>query len=281
MESDARLRETLVTHLERTGILHQPEIAAAMRRVPRHRFLPGVPLGDAYADRAIAIKMRGAEIVSSISQPGMIAQMLELLSARAGDRVLEIGTGSAYNAALLGEIVGPQGSVTTIDLDVEIAERAQATLGALGYTNVRVLAADGTVARGDGAPYDRLVVTARTDDVAAAWWESIGEGARLVIPLRLEGAGEYAVGFDVRARTLHSVGVCPCAFIALRGEAAEPSASEIFYRDPAGRNRQTCLRGVAEVMAVRREDATPSLLNDADLVIARPVTLFAVRFQPS
>jgi protein-L-isoaspartate(D-aspartate) O-methyltransferase len=278
VERDVSLRETLVAQLERTGILRRPEIAAAMRRVPRHRFLSGVTLDEAYADRAIAIKMQGEEIVSSISQPGMIAQMLELLAARPGDRVLEIGTGSAYNAALLSDIVGPRGCVTTIDLDADLARRAGATLEALGYDNVRVRAADGAFPAHSATPYDRLIVTARADDVASAWWDAVREEARLVVPLRLVHAGEYAVGFVLRGRLLRSVGLHPCAFIAMRGEIAEPVASELFYRDPSGPNQQACLRRVASIVAVRREDATPTLLDEADLVIARPVSLFAVSF---
>lgn len=279
MERDATLRELMVSHLERGGVLRRPAVAAAMRAVPRHRFLPGKALDEAYADRAIAIKMDGPDIASSISQPAMIALMLELLAPAPGDRILEIGTGSGYNAALLAEIVGPEGSVTTIDLDEDLASRARTTLDELGYRNVRVLAADGGL-QIERAQFDGLVVTARSDDVAAAWWQALPVGARLVLPLRLEAAGEYAVGFvredDGR---LQSVGVHPCAFIALRGEAAAPSASDIFYRDPERRGGGfACMRPVADVVAVRREDATQDFLGEADLVIARPASLFAIRF---
>jgi protein-L-isoaspartate(D-aspartate) O-methyltransferase len=280
VERDATLREMLVSHLERGGVLRRPAVAAAMRAVPRHRFLPGVPIDEAYADRAVAIKMHGPDIVSSISQPGMIALMLELLGPTRGDRILEIGTGSGYNAALLAELVGADGSVTTSDLDGELAERARATLHDLGYRNVRVLAADGGRPTVEGAQFDGVVVTARSDDVAGAWWQALLPGGRLVLPLRLEGAGEYAVGFvrndDGR---LQSTGVYPCAFIALRGEAATCRASDIFYRDPGRRGSSVArVRRVVEVVAVRREDATPDLLGDADLVIARPTSVFAIRF---
>lgn len=279
VERDATLREMLVSHLEQAGVLHVPAVSAALRAVPRHRFLPGTPLEHAYADRAVAIKTRGDEIVSSVSQPAMIAQMLELLAPAPGDRVLEIGTGSGYNAALLAEIVGRTGSVTTLDLDAELVGRARIVLDETGYAAVRVLAADGAVgARAEEAQYDRVIVTARTDDVPTAWWQALRDGARLVVPLRLEGAGEFAVGFERRAARLESVGLHPCAFIALRGETAATSASSIFYRDPAARPGPACVRNVAGIVAVRREDATPELLREADVVIARPVSLFAVRF---
>lgn len=278
MQTPSGLRETMVAHLERTGILRQPNVAAAMRSVPRHHFLPEVPVEDAYADRAIAIKSHGSEVVSSISQPGMIVQMLELLGASAGDRVLEIGTGSGYNAALLAELVGPSGSVTSVDLDPELALTAAHRLQSLDYANVTVLAADGANPCSGAPPYDRLIVTARADDVASAWWDAVRDGARLVVPLRLERAGEYAVGFVRGERRLASVGVHPCAFVPIRGEAADATSSELFYRDPTQTLGTACVRRVASVVAVRREDATTALLDEADLVIARPVSLFGVSF---
>ncbi|MBV8373873.1 MAG: methyltransferase domain-containing protein [Candidatus Eremiobacteraeota bacterium] len=279
MSGDTGLREALITQLQRNGVLRSPAIVAAMRAVPRHCFLPGLPLDEAYADRAVPIKMSDDTIVSSISQPGMIAQMLELLAPRAGDRVLEIGTGSGYNAALLAEIVGSSGSVTTIELDRELADRARATLEDLGYANVKVLVDDGTRST-ESNPYDRLVVTARTDDIAVAWWEALREGTRIVVPLLLESAGEYAIGFVRRNDRLHSIGAYPCAFIELRTQAS-PSRGEVFFHDPASRGGQACVRPIKNVVALRLEDATPQLLDEADVVIARPVTFFAVTFATS
>jgi protein-L-isoaspartate(D-aspartate) O-methyltransferase len=276
MERDEALREALVSHLQRAGVLHLPSVAAAMRTVPRHRFIPAAPLEDAYADRAIAIKMHGDEIVSSISQPGMIAQMLELLDPAAGSRILEVGTGSGYNAALLAQIVGPRGRVTTIDLDGELVERARTLLREVGCTNVEVIAADGAGDIIERARFDRIIVTARTRDVAQTWWDALEEGARLVVPLRLEGAGEYAVGFVRREHRLVSVGVHPCAFIALRGEAQV--AGDVFYRDPAHRAIPACVRPIKSVIAVRLADATAALLEDADIVVAGSATLFAITF---
>ena len=276
MERAAGLRESMVAHLERSGALRAPRVAAAMRAVPRHRFVPAVPLDEAYADRAIAIKMLGSEIVSSISQPGMIVAMLELLAPEPGDRVLEIGTGSAYNAALLAEMVGSAGSVTTVELDLELAGRARATLADLGYGNVRVIAGDGTLAGAADAPFDRLVVTARSDDVATAWWDSVRPGARLVVPLRLDNAGEYAIGFVLRGERLVSIGAYPCAFIAMRTSAGAP-AGDVFYRDPSVRRASYASGRVSEVVAVRRENATSALLEEADFVIARSASVFGVR----
>ncbi|MBV8372669.1 MAG: methyltransferase domain-containing protein [Candidatus Eremiobacteraeota bacterium] len=278
MEHASGLRETMVAHLERSGVLRHPTIAAAMRGVPRHHFLPDVPIEDAYADRAIAIKVEHGEILSSISQPGMIGLMLDLLAPHLGDRILEIGTGSGYHAALLAELAGPHGSITTTDLDGELAARARATLAELGYRNIRVLVADGGREIAHETPFDRVVVTARSDDIAAAWWHALAANARLVVPLRLEAAGEYAIGFVRRDHCLQSVGLHPCAFLALRGDAASSGTTDIFYRDPGQRKWMAHVRRVSEVVAVQRERATPALLDEADIVIARPVTLFGVRF---
>ena len=245
VERDAVLREIMVSNVERAGWLRPGPVASAMRAVPRHRFLPGMPLDDAYADRAIAIKTSDGEVLSSISQPSMIALMLQLLAPERGDHVLEVGTGSGYHAALLAELVGPEGSVTTTDLDADLTGRARAVLEDLGYANVRVLTADGA-SPSEGARYDRIVVTARSDDIAASWWQALPEGARLVVPLRLEGAGEYAVGFVRRGPFLESVGVHPCAFLALRGEAAGEGDGDLFYRDPEQRgSRVRCGRSSA------------------------------------
>lgn len=278
VERDAVLRNAMVSEIERAGWLRPGPVAGAMRAVPRHEFLPDMALDDAYADRAIAIKTTGGEVLSSISQPSMIALMMQLLAPQPGDRVLEIGTGSGYHAALLAELVGTGGSVTTTDLDADLTARARAALERLGYRNVDVITADGAARPPAGDRFDRIVVTARSNDVAAPWWDALGEGARIVVPLRLESAGEYAVGFVRHGNRLESVGVHPCAFLALRGKAAAADAGDVFYRDPAQRASRIRFRPVARVLAVRRDDALPSLLEEADVVIARTASVFAVSF---
>ncbi|HTX59957.1 MAG TPA: methyltransferase domain-containing protein, partial [Verrucomicrobiae bacterium] len=195
MEREARLREKLISQLRRSGALHSERVAAALSRVPRHRFVPASSPEEAYADQAIALKLAAGEVISSVSQPSMLAQMLELLDAEPGDRILEIGTGSGYNAALLAELAGEGGAVTTVELDPELARFARRALAELGYARVRTVLGDGGEPLGEPGAYDRIVVSARCEDVARAWWEALPEGGRLVVPLRLEGAGEFAVGF--------------------------------------------------------------------------------------
>src|SRR5215471_2529779 len=119
-------RATLIAHLERDGALTDPVIRAAMLAVPRHQFLPDTPLAIAYADDAIATKFADGVSVSSASQPAIVALMLEQLALAPGMRVLEIGAGTGYNAALLRTLVGATGHVTTIDIDEDITDAARA-----------------------------------------------------------------------------------------------------------------------------------------------------------
>jgi protein-L-isoaspartate(D-aspartate) O-methyltransferase len=272
------LRDALLAHLSRMGVLRSAAVTAAMRAVPRHRFVPDLPPEDAYADRAIAIKAADDDVISSLSQPAMIAQMLELLAPCAGQRVLEIGTGSGYNAALLAELVGPSGSVTTVELEPDLAGAAAGTLAQLGYENVAVIRGDGSAALPDGTRYDRIEVSARSHDVADAWWRALTDGGRIVVPLRLESAGEYAVGFIRDGNRLNGIGVHPCAFIALRGQGADSGEGPVFHRDQ--NLNPARVRELASVVAVRREDATPDLIEIADVILARPITIFALRLKP-
>jgi protein-L-isoaspartate(D-aspartate) O-methyltransferase len=246
--------------------------------VPRHLFLPSVRAEETYADQAIALKVDGDEIVSSISQPSMIVQMLELLAVRSGDRVLEVGTGSGYNAALLSYLARPEGGVTSIELDLEMSERAARTLAELGYDRVRVIGGDGAAGADGGQSYDRVAITARCDDIASGWWGALRDGGRMVIPLRLPEVGEFAIGFERRGDRLHGIGAHPCAFIALRGENAESAGDRVFFRDASRNAHPVPVRSIASIEAVRASDATPQLLEDADVVVARPVTMFGIRF---
>jgi protein-L-isoaspartate(D-aspartate) O-methyltransferase len=211
----------------------------------------------------------------------MVAQMLELLAPAPGDRILEIGTGSGYNAALLSELAGPMGSVTTIELDSELATRARALLrDECGYPNVRVVVGDGSAGVDAATGFDGIVVTARCDDVAAAWWDALREGGRIVLPLQLGDDGEYAVGFARRGARLESIGISPCAFIALRGEAsaAGKGSAEAFYRSGVKTAGGKTRKALESVVAVRKRDAKPELLAQADVVLARHVSLFAIRY---
>jgi protein-L-isoaspartate(D-aspartate) O-methyltransferase len=129
------LRHTLVDSLLAAGLIQTPAVERAFRAVPRHLFLPGTELPEAYADEAIVTKWAAdGRPLSSSSQPAIMALMLEQLDVRPGHRVLEIGAGTGYNAALLAELVGPSGQVLTIDVDPDLADQARAHLATAGRT---------------------------------------------------------------------------------------------------------------------------------------------------
>jgi protein-L-isoaspartate(D-aspartate) O-methyltransferase len=184
------LRRELVDHLRAEGHLRDDRVAAAFAAVPRELFVAhhverhGV--AGAYRDDAIVTRRdptTGAPLSSS-SQPAIMAQMLEMLAVRPGQRVLEIGAGTGYNAALLARLVGDEGAVTSVELDADTAVDARRAL-VTAKVPARVEVADGAAGWPAGAPFDAIIVTASTDRVARAWFDQLRHGGCLVVPLRL------------------------------------------------------------------------------------------------
>ena len=192
-----------------------------MRAVRREAFLdPDTPVDIAYANQPVLLKRdRMGRAISTISQPSMIAAMLEQMRVCEGDRVLEIGTASGYNAALLSELTGPSGSVVSVELEADLAAEAEAALRAVGVANVTVIAGDGRAGWEEGAPYDAIVVTAAADELAPAWLEQLAEGGRLVVPLAMES---MCFAFQKRDGQLVEESRVPAAFVPLRGKPGGP-----------------------------------------------------------
>jgi len=227
---DGELRARLVARLREGGALHDEAVERALLRVPRHVFLPHIPPERAYADAAIPTHWENGVPVSSASQPAIVALMLEQMRLAPGMRVLEIGAGTGYNAALLAELVGPEGHVTSLDIDPAIAEEARAHLAAAGYAGVRVAAADGWAGWPGGAPFDRIMLTVGASDVSPAWLDQLAEGGLLVLPLWLRAA-EASVAFRKQGGVLRSESLTCCGFKRLRGAAA---AAEKWVALPGG-----------------------------------------------
>jgi protein-L-isoaspartate(D-aspartate) O-methyltransferase len=226
-DDEARRRnEQLVAQLESAGTLREPTVAGAFRTVLRHWFLPGRPLDEVYEDSAIMTKVgdRGLPLSSS-SQPTIMAIMLQLLRPGPGNRVLEVGAGTGYNAALISHLVGPAGRVVTVDIDPDLAVQARANLARAGVSGVQVEAADGAAGWPPASPYDRVIVTASTDDLAPAWTEQLAAGGRLVLPLMLAGPGQLCAAFVRQDGDLAARELCLCGFMPMRGDMAPDPVS--------------------------------------------------------
>ena len=233
MGGDAAFRQRMVEALWAKRALRSPASAEAFATVARHLFVPNVSVEDAYQDRWIATKrLPDGDVVSSSSQPEIMAVMLEQLDVRPGQRVLEIGAGTGYNAALLAHVVGSAGRVTTIDIDDDIVAAARMHLSAAGVTGVRVVCADGWAGDADGAPYDRIVLTVGAADISPAWRAQLVPGGRIVLPLSLP-AVQACVALDDRDGLLESVSVRGCMFMRLRGAAAPPMRRVAVGPEPA------------------------------------------------
>ncbi len=186
-------------------------VLEAMRKVPRHEFVPEYVRRYAYEDEPQPI---GND--QTISQPYIVALMTELLELEPDSKVLEIGTGSGYQAAILAELCD---SVSTIEIIRELADRADSTFTALGYDNIEVRCGDGFRGWPEKAPFDAIIVTAAPDEVPEPLIEQLAEGGRLVIPV-----GTYHQDLKLIRKTegeIKTMNVIPVRFVPMTGEADE------------------------------------------------------------
>ncbi len=207
----------MVDRLQRAGAVRTAPVERTLRAIPRHLFLPGLPLKVAYADHAVPVKRGGGgDPISSASQPTMVASMLEDLRLAEGHRVLEVGTGTGYNAALLALLVGETGRVTSVELDDDLARAARDHLDLAQVRNVTVIVGDGALGHAPGAPYDRIIVTAGADEVKTAWAAQLVDGGRLVVPIVDEHGVGSVIVFDKVAGGMVRGRETPCGFVLLR-----------------------------------------------------------------
>jgi protein-L-isoaspartate(D-aspartate) O-methyltransferase len=174
----AERRRRLVEHLRASGIRDEG-VLKAMSEVPRHRFVPAAQAGFAYENRPLAIGHG-----QTISQPYIVAYMTEAAEVAPGEKVLEVGTGSGYQAAVLSRLAG---EVYSVEIIPELAAGASKLLGELGYRNVRVRAGNGYEGWAEHAPFDAVVVTAAPEEVPRALVEQLAVGGKMVVPV---GKGE-------------------------------------------------------------------------------------------
>jgi protein-L-isoaspartate(D-aspartate) O-methyltransferase len=202
-------RRMVRDQIERRGV-RDARVLAAMAEVPRHLFVPESLRGRAYEDGPLPIG--GGQ---TISQPYIVAFMTEAARLRPGDRVLEVGTGSGYQAAVLASIAA---HVYTIEIRSELAEEARARLAALGYRNVTVRAGDGHAGWAEEAPFDAVMVTAAPEAVPPALVAQLATGGRLVIPIGSED--QQLVRLTRTPDGVERETLLPVRFVPMTGSAA-------------------------------------------------------------
>ncbi len=192
--------------------IRDPRVLSAMARVPRERFVPEGVRHLAYADRALPIACD-----QTISQPYIVALMSEALNLSGNERVLEIGTGSGYQTAILAELAG---SVVSIERHAPLSGEAGCVLDEMGYTNVRLIVGDGTQGWPEEAPYDRILVAAAAAHVPPALEKQLAEGGILVIPVGAAD-GQMLAAYHKRGGRLQTEPLSGCRFVPLVGAQDE------------------------------------------------------------
>ncbi len=253
----------LVDSLVAMGAIRSRTLESAFRALPRHHFIdqyydhegqmrrvaPGNPteeqLDQIYEDRAITTHVVEGQPLSSTSQPSLMATMIEELALGSGLRVLEIGAGTGWNAALMARVLGEEGRVVTVDVLPQAASEARRHLESVRIDNVRVVEGDGLLGFAEEAPFDRIVVTAGSRTIARAWRGQLREGGVLLANIQTRGAHCWSDLTRFRKVGGMLVGeiLCPTSFIPIRGELAAdtrtpPSEEEgaVSSHDPPWRS---------------------------------------------
>jgi protein-L-isoaspartate(D-aspartate) O-methyltransferase len=212
-DRDEQARQIMVEKQIRGRGITNPRVIEAMEKVERHRFVPAAQRRAAYGDAPLPIGHG-----QTISQPYIVARMTELLGVGPGDKVLEIGTGSGYQAAVLAEVVGPTGSVYSIEIVKPLGEQARETLSELEYQNIHLRIGDGYKGWPEQEPFDAIIVTAAPPEVPRPLLDQVKVGGRIVLPVG-------AVWQDLQVLTKRADGtfdrqnVLPVRFVPMTGEA--------------------------------------------------------------
>jgi len=194
--------------------IRDPRVLAAMQRVPRHEFLGPDLQTEAYEDRPLPIGYG-----QTVSQPYIVAAMLEALELQPSDRVLEVGTGSGYQTALLAELAG---KVFSIERHAPLAERAREALAGLGYAGVEVTVGDGSEGLASAAPFDAILVSAAAPQLPPTLFEQLAEGGRLIVPVGFVAGQELELVRKEQAQP-HVRRLDACRFVPLIGREGFPS----------------------------------------------------------
>ena len=208
-DSTAQQRARMVEEQLRSRGLHDERVLAAMGKIPREEFISAEDAANAYGDFPLPIGSG-----QTISQPYIVAAMVEALEVRSQDRVLEVGTGTGYQAAILGELAA---EVWTIERHSELADKAREILQRLDCTNIHVITGDGSVGLADHAPFDRILVAAAAPRVPETLVAQLADGGRLVIPVGSRAEQQVQILRKVGNETMITPGDA-CRFVPLVGE---------------------------------------------------------------
>jgi len=192
------------------GINH-PKVLNAFRKIERHKFIPDNLRGNAYSDFPVPIGDG-----QTISQPYMVALMSECLDLKGSDKVLEIGTGSGYQTAVLAELAK---EVYTIERFADLSKRAELLLTELGYSNIKFMTGDGTAGWAEEAGFDRIIVTCATSSVPKPLIAQLKEGGKMLLPLG-ESFSQILTLLEKKNNQLEKTEVCGCVFVPLVGKYA-------------------------------------------------------------
>lgn len=217
--SPTTLRAEMVAKVRKAGYAQLSEVERVLLDTPRHEFVPDVRLAAAYDpwQAVVTHRFEDGRSLSCASAPWLVAAMLDQLHVQPGNRILEIGAGTGYNACLLAQLTGSADLVTTIDIDPDVTAKAAQALTATGYGDVHVVTGDGGLGYPDRAPYDRMIATVSPWDIPAHWWKQLAPGGRLVAPLRWRGQGR-SVAFTYTDGRLISDSLHLCGFVYLVGD---------------------------------------------------------------
>jgi protein-L-isoaspartate(D-aspartate) O-methyltransferase len=215
--SPQRDRHELVRHLAKRGI-RDLNVLKAMRTIPRHLFLANPLWEIAYADRPLPI-----EEGQTISQPFIVALMTEALNLHQADRVLEIGTGSGYQTAVLAELAS---EVYTVERFTTLSQKAKQLLESAGYHHIFFRVGDGTLGWSDRAPFDKIIATAACPQVPVSLLAQLRDGGRLVIPVGHRQIQSLLLVSKEKNGQVRSEELCSCSFLPLIGKEGWSSEGE-------------------------------------------------------
>lgn len=277
----------MVELLERSGAVRSPAIRDAFLAIPRETFVPRIAanagLDYVYADEAIVTREQDGLPTSSSSQPTIMAMMLEALDLHAGHRVLEIGLGTGYNAAILRTLVGPDGEITSVDIAPDVAADALRALAELGL-GVEAVIGDGAAGHAASAPYDRIIATASAEEVPRAWRDQLTPDGIVVVPLRFD-AMQLVVVLRPTPTGFASIHVIPGGFMPMRPAADAPSSTgvavsvDISHGDGTATSLTVSGHGLAGLSRDARGALIGHLLRDPRRIAAPPYPIRALIWQ--